>query len=284
MLGSRSDRAIAVAEALTRHDRFDAEAQFAVSRGDRGRGRMLASCGPTRPSRMEGEMLRCTPASSSFRSRLRRSERRPTHAITRDHGGPTRVRMETFYNPRTALFAVLNVLVMRRRFRVVVDELLAGLVQFAARRDAHKVAGAVVTAPASARARRGRRHGRKLTGHTSRPSRHTRRRHNTGGAHRPHRAFLAAEVSETSCPAKRLLAQCLLGLFGMNDLQIEDLLERVEIAIAVEQRMRVLETERRDEAVDRLPHRPSASAQTAIVSRSRLRERDAASLEDLKTA
>jgi hypothetical protein len=51
----------------------------------------------------------------------------------------------------------------------------------------------------------------------------------------------------------------------MNDLQSEDVLEGVEIAIAVEQRMRVLETERRDEAIDGLPDGPPASAQAAIV-------------------
>ncbi len=70
----------------------------------------------------------------------------------------------------------------------------------------------------------------------------------------------------------------------MNDLQSEDVLEGVEIAIAVEQRMRVLETERRDEAIDCLPDGPPASAQAAIVSRSRLRESDAAGVEDLETA
>src|SRR5262249_33297310 len=39
----------------------------------------------------------------------------------------TTVRIETFYTPATPVSAVLNRLVMRRRFRGVVDELLGGL-------------------------------------------------------------------------------------------------------------------------------------------------------------
>lgn len=39
----------------------------------------------------------------------------------------------------------------------------------------------------------------------------------------------------------------------MHDLQSKDVLEGVEVAIAVEQRMRVLEAERGDEAIDSLP-------------------------------
>ena len=70
----------------------------------------------------------------------------------------------------------------------------------------------------------------------------------------------------------------------MNDLQSEDVLEGVEIAIAVEQRMRVLETERCDDAIDGLPDGPPAGTQAAIVSRSRLRQSDAAGVEDLETA
>ena len=62
----------------------------------------------------------------------------------------------------------------------------------------------------------------------------------------------------------------------MNDLQSENVLKGVEVAIAVEQRMRVLETERRDEAIDGLPDGPPPSAQAAIVSSGRLRESDAA--------
>jgi uncharacterized protein YndB with AHSA1/START domain len=39
----------------------------------------------------------------------------------------TRVRVDTYYTPRTAFYSVINVVVMRRRFRSVVDGLLAGL-------------------------------------------------------------------------------------------------------------------------------------------------------------
>lgn len=46
--------------------------------------------------------------------------------------GATRLRMETYYTPRNACASVMNALVLRRRFRGVVDELLAGLVRFAA--------------------------------------------------------------------------------------------------------------------------------------------------------
>jgi hypothetical protein len=45
-----------LAEALTRQDRFNEAAPFAVGSGDRARGRMLASFGATRPYRLEGEI------------------------------------------------------------------------------------------------------------------------------------------------------------------------------------------------------------------------------------
>lgn len=69
----------------------------------------------------------------------------------------------------------------------------------------------------------------------------------------------------------------------MHDLQSEDVLEGVEITVAVEQCMRVLETERRDEAVDCLAARSPAGTQAAIVSRSRRRESDASGVEDFET-
>lgn len=50
----------------------------------------------------------------------------------------TSVRIETFYTPVSLLAAVLNRLMMRRRFRAVVDALLAGLRTTAERR--HSVA------------------------------------------------------------------------------------------------------------------------------------------------
>lgn len=49
-------------------------------------------------------------------------------------GGRTTVRIETFYTPAHPIAAVLNTLVMRRRLRSVVDELLAGLRAHAERR------------------------------------------------------------------------------------------------------------------------------------------------------
>jgi uncharacterized protein YndB with AHSA1/START domain len=51
-------------------------------------------------------------------------------------GGRTRVRIETFYTPANPVTAVLNKLVIRRRLRSVVDELLAGLRALAERRQA----------------------------------------------------------------------------------------------------------------------------------------------------
>ncbi len=46
----------------------------------------------------------------------------------------TTVRIETFYTPANPVAAVLNRLVMRRRFRSVVDELLGGLCTLAEQR------------------------------------------------------------------------------------------------------------------------------------------------------
>lgn len=70
----------------------------------------------------------------------------------------------------------------------------------------------------------------------------------------------------------------------MHDLQSEDVLEWVEVAIAVEQRVRMLEAERRDEAVDGLAERSPVRTQGAIVPRSGLRESDATGIEDFETA
>ena len=39
----------------------------------------------------------------------------------------TRIIMETFYTPRNFVFVVMNVLMMRRQFRGVVDDILNGL-------------------------------------------------------------------------------------------------------------------------------------------------------------
>jgi uncharacterized membrane protein len=43
------------------------------------------------------------------------------------NGRATTVRIETFYTPANPIVAVLNALIMRRRFRNVVDDLLGGL-------------------------------------------------------------------------------------------------------------------------------------------------------------
>ena len=45
------------------------------------------------------------------------------------------MRIETFYTPANPITAVLNTLVIRRRLRGVVDELLAGLRALAERRQ-----------------------------------------------------------------------------------------------------------------------------------------------------
>lgn len=39
----------------------------------------------------------------------------------------TRVRIDTYYTPRNALYGLLNLVALRRRFQSVVDDLLAGL-------------------------------------------------------------------------------------------------------------------------------------------------------------
>jgi len=46
----------------------------------------------------------------------------------------TTVRIETFYTPANPVAAVLNRLIMRRKFRSVVDELLGGLCTLAEQR------------------------------------------------------------------------------------------------------------------------------------------------------
>ena len=67
-----------------------------------------------------------------------------------------------------------------------------------------------------------------------------------------------------------------------NDLQMENVLEMVEVPIAVEQGVLVFEAERGDEAIDCLPDRPSAGPQDTIVARRRLGEGHAPRIEDLE--
>jgi polyketide cyclase/dehydrase/lipid transport protein len=59
-----------------------------------------------------------------------------TAHFTPEAGARTMVRIETFYTPANPFAAVLNTLVIRRRLRNVVDELLAGLRTLAERRQA----------------------------------------------------------------------------------------------------------------------------------------------------
>ena len=68
----------------------------------------------------------------------------------------------------------------------------------------------------------------------------------------------------------------------MNDLQAEDVLERIEVTIAVKQGMLVDEAERGDEAVDGLPHRLPARAKCAVVARRGRSQLDAPSVEHLE--
>jgi hypothetical protein len=51
-----------------------------------------------------------------------------------DHA--TALRIDTYYTPRTPLYALLNRLVLRRRMRTTVDGLLQGLKQISERRSA----------------------------------------------------------------------------------------------------------------------------------------------------
>jgi hypothetical protein len=57
-----------------------------------------------------------------------------TAHFTGDPDGTTLVRIETFYTPANRIAALLNHVIMRRRFRAVVDALLAGLRASAERR------------------------------------------------------------------------------------------------------------------------------------------------------
>jgi len=63
----------------------------------------------------------------------------------------------------------------------------------------------------------------------------------------------------------------------MHDSEVEELFERIEVAIAMQERMLFANAERRDEAVDRFAYGPSTAAQETIVSRRVTRQLDAAS-------
>ena len=58
-------------------------------------------------------------------------------------GSRTRVRVDTYYTPRSAFYGLINVMVVRRRFRSVVDGLLVGLKTLSeARHDAQRTSNA----------------------------------------------------------------------------------------------------------------------------------------------
>jgi uncharacterized protein YndB with AHSA1/START domain len=59
-----------------------------------------------------------------------------TARFTRASDAETQVRIETFYTPANPIAALLNRMIVRRRFRTVVDSLLAGLAAAAERRHA----------------------------------------------------------------------------------------------------------------------------------------------------
>ena len=52
----------------------------------------------------------------------------------------------------------------------------------------------------------------------------------------------------------------------MNYLELQQLFEGVKVAVGVEERMCVVQAERRDEAVDRLPDRAASLTELAVVA------------------
>jgi hypothetical protein len=66
----------------------------------------------------------------------------------------------------------------------------------------------------------------------------------------------------------------------MDDGQLEELLERIEVSIAVEQRVMFGQTEGGDQAVDGLSHRMTTTPKGAIVTRRVVGKRNAAGFED----
>ncbi len=78
------------------------------------------------------------------------------------------------------------------------------------------------------------------------------------------------------------LNQALGVLSRMNDDQVEELLEGVEIAVAVQERMTFAEAERRDETIDGLANSPPLRSQQTVVGRRVRRQDDSSGFEDLK--
>lgn len=66
----------------------------------------------------------------------------------------------------------------------------------------------------------------------------------------------------------------------MDDGQLEELLEGIEVSIAVEQRVMFAQTEGGDQAVDGLSHRVTTTLKGAIVTRRVAGKRNAAGFED----
>ena len=68
----------------------------------------------------------------------------------------------------------------------------------------------------------------------------------------------------------------------VNDLQLQEFFEGVEVAVGVEERMRVAQAERRDEAVDGLPDRAASLTELAGVARGGRAEFDATGFENFE--
>jgi len=66
-------------------------------------------------------------------------------------------------------------------------------------------------------------------------------------------------------------------------MQSEQLLERIEVAVAVQERMTLPEAERGDQAVNRFANGATLRTESAVVACSRCREIDATCLEDRET-
>ena len=68
----------------------------------------------------------------------------------------------------------------------------------------------------------------------------------------------------------------------MHDSELKELFERIEIAIAMQERMLFSNAERGDQTVDRFAYSATAAAQETIVSRRVARQLDATRLEYLQ--
>src|SRR5882672_4788510 len=68
----------------------------------------------------------------------------------------------------------------------------------------------------------------------------------------------------------------------MNDGELEKLLERIEVSIAMQQRVLLPDAERCDQTIDRLPHGVATSAERSVVPRRLTSQVDAAHVEHLE--